>query len=111
MICHQPVYRALQNTPHDKALQTCSFTQLIFIMPGNAAHKTYRQVTTSILHHIATEEVTEIVDHQLPNLRNIYVATDEGRQRCQETIGHRFTVYAGYDSRHIHTHILLKPSN
>ena len=111
MICHQPVYRALQDTPHDKALLTCSFTQLIFIMPGNAAHKTYRQVTAIILHHIATEEVTEIVDHQLPNLRNIYVATDEGRQRCQETIGHRFTVYTGYNSRHIHTYILLKPSN
>ena len=61
MICHQPVYRALQDTTHDKALLTCSFSQLIFIMPGYAAHKTYRQVTASILHHIATEEVTEIV--------------------------------------------------
>ena len=111
MICHQPVYRALQDTTHDKALLTCSFSQLIFIMPGYAAHKTYRQVTAIILHHIATEEVTKIVDHQLPNLRNIYVATDEGRQRCQETISHRFTVYTGYNGRHIHTYILLKPNN
>ena len=80
MIVNKPFDRTAQNAPYSETLGSSCLTELFLIVAGYAPYKAYRQIRTAIRNNISAEEVAEIIDNQLMDLRHVSITADEGRQ-------------------------------
>ena len=108
MIFYQTLDGRLEDLAEAEALCLGSLCQLVAKMPGDAAYTRDGHGSQTIGTDVVSEEIAEIVDHDLLHGLVGQVAMDERGERGQEAIGHRFTIDTLDDIGHIQAILTFK---
>ena len=108
MILPKPIHRTFYHASHRETLGAGGFGKLGGEMTGDAAHGTDGKVGAAVLHDVAAEELTEIVDDDGTDGRHGEMAVDERSERGKKTVGQRLAINTADDIGHSQTGFTLK---
>lgn len=108
VILHQPVHRTFHYPSHSEPLCAGGFGEFDGEVTGDAAHGTDGKVGAAVLHDIAAEELTEVVDDDGTNSGTGEMAVDKRSERGEKAVGQWFAIDTANDVGLCKTCLTLK---